>query len=1033
MTPLPRSLSRLARSKRREVDSSGPIARGQNWLRTNWRLATGHWAVIWPAILAFAGVWFAPGHVAIRGLRLAIPASSFLSALWQIEAVALALSAAVVIFGFQAFSASRHSQSPGSLQSFVQDSGLFIVLGFGIGGLLLPGFVLLGYGQGAPGGWAATWTSSFCGLGLVLIPVLFVLTIISIDPNRLDQRRNRHLRQVVERAIREEVLQRIAVNRAIELLESHGMTYLPIAVPGVPKGFRLVKAPRSGIVADISLHMLDTLADPSRRQDGDPPRAYLCTRIGALVTEGTAVAILPTTVTPRPSQENRIATYTSTEPHDTLSSSIAQLHEETMEAVKEQRVGAYQRAYDAYVETLLAVPKSWDRYKLRFTKELAGGITPFELGTLQIINSNLFEEARTAMLSGNREIATVATNLLVDIAKKAVPLGALELSKQMLDLAIDLFKTSLSVEKNDSVCAVQEFYRDAVFTFTEYVVIPELIKGESSALSGEEVHALIEMATAQTSELIKVVVDAEALETVRALDDRWSTVLQLWHPDNVSSSQFALDTMESQLGEDDTQVESARHQLQNQQLEICLREESETLRATYRMGLAMWALRGLRQSDGNRDQRASIFHVFARHFNQTETLVIAIGNALNMSSQDGPWRSWLLFDDPGQMTFASSASFAGPDSHLIRCFLVLLIRITDPNAGTPVLPAQKCLKHEGLQQALEELAADSELWTGLAIDSVDVRIAQVRASLDEVIKRINVEAEEKLAIAATDPEKTAEFLQSVSDGWEASRVASNLFRSVDSLTHESSELPTEARHMVLNHQVRKDLFTEDSEIGTDLSYAFELGVQASAREMNDLVAKLAEVDEFHSEHPSLADAIGEAIAEMQTEGYLPTVVIAPVDWPLWTEAGFDVAAAINASKESAVPFGLPEHARRWLRGTVAGLPLLAWSSAPKDLVTILDIASFGCWHQWTTDNEGHELSVELNFHNPESATSLAESNPNCMADADHIGVAERVIKVLGQGRLTAHGAWSIEIKDLGAARRIRRPNLTGKPEVENYR
>jgi hypothetical protein len=1028
---LPRSLVRSARSARRSAEDRNRAARCAVWLRGHWQIATGPWSVIWPAVLAFAGVWFAPPHFAIGRLQTAKGASPFLTTVWQVEAVALALSAAVVIFGFQSFSASQHAQSPGSLRAFAEDSGLFVVLGVGIGGLLLPGFVLLGYGRGAPGGWAATWASAFCGLGLALIPLVFVLTVLSVDPRRLDKRRNRRLRRVIHHAVQQEVLERVAANLADRLCKERYMTYLPLSVPEVADGYRLVEAQRGGTVRNISLRRLDALAGSSPGEAQGSPRAYLLTRIGATVHPGSPIAVLPSAVTRDPSNEDRIASYRRATPEDALAPHVAQLHEEAMQAIREQRVGAYQRASTAYIETLLALPEAWAGYHQRFTKEVASGVGPFELGILAEIERHLFEEMRTAMLSGNREIARSAAGLPFGVAAKAVPLGALELSKRMLDLQRALYVTSLTIDGDDSIRAVAESWRDGVFTFTEYVAVPQLTRqgSSASALPWDEVAELLRMTEGQINEVLKAVIDADDPDSALALDDRWSTVLQFWHPEHEGPDEQAIDRMATQLGETDPRVQSARRQLAGSLPQIRLREEVDDGRNNYRLGLAMWALRRLRQSDGDSDRRARVFRVFARHFNQVEILVTTTGRSLTLSFEGGPWRPWLLFNDVDQSTDTRGGFYAGPDTYFIRCFLVLLVLITDPGAGTPALPAQEWLKHGGMQQALDELAADSELWTHLGTDSVAERIVQVRAALDEVVRRRRADEERELADADVDPAKTSEFIQRVRDGWEDGRVAPHLFRSFDAYTTDTTGAPAGHPLGGVDQLVPKDLFTDDPRLANDLTIAFDLGLRATQMEMTRLLAELAGTPEFSSDQPTLADALHDAIVALRGEGYHPAVVIAPVDWELWRDAGFDAAAAIGASPDTPLPFDLPERARHWLRGTVGGLPLLTWPNAPADAVTVLDVARFGRWRQWSAD-DNHELSVELTFYDYDTAISVAAEDTDLLADADHRTVEERATKLRGQGRLRATEAWAIEVEDVRAARRILRPGLSEPPGVE---
>ena len=134
---LPRSLRRAA--VRARTDMEGRLSRVKRWPRIGWSLLKGPWGSPIPIAVAFAGVWVAPKGVFVRTLASNSAAQTYLTTIWQVEAVALALSVAVVIFGFQALSVSRHANVPGSVSAYTHDNGLFAFLGVAVSGLLLPG------------------------------------------------------------------------------------------------------------------------------------------------------------------------------------------------------------------------------------------------------------------------------------------------------------------------------------------------------------------------------------------------------------------------------------------------------------------------------------------------------------------------------------------------------------------------------------------------------------------------------------------------------------------------------------------------------------------------------------------------------------------------------------------------------------------------------------------------------------------------------------------------------------------------------
>jgi hypothetical protein len=92
----------------------------RGWRRSGRRLLLGEVGSVWIVPLA-AGAAYAP-IPGLRTLSSASDAGQFLQVLWQVEAAALALSLAIVIFAFQAVYATRLR---GSLRQFAEETGLF--------------------------------------------------------------------------------------------------------------------------------------------------------------------------------------------------------------------------------------------------------------------------------------------------------------------------------------------------------------------------------------------------------------------------------------------------------------------------------------------------------------------------------------------------------------------------------------------------------------------------------------------------------------------------------------------------------------------------------------------------------------------------------------------------------------------------------------------------------------------------------------------------------------------------------------------
>ena len=121
----------------------------------------------------------------------------------------LALSIAVIIFAFQAVPPFGNRPR---LYEFAEDAFLFPVFYSGLVGLIVNGLVLLGVGNSAPAGGAASWAVLVSESALPLLAVLFAYTVRALDPQVLHLRRLARVRTAVKRAAESEVFERIAFN-----------------------------------------------------------------------------------------------------------------------------------------------------------------------------------------------------------------------------------------------------------------------------------------------------------------------------------------------------------------------------------------------------------------------------------------------------------------------------------------------------------------------------------------------------------------------------------------------------------------------------------------------------------------------------------------------------------------------------------------------------------------------------------------------------------------------------------------------------
>lgn len=190
-----------------------------------------------------------------------------------------------------------------------------------------------------------------------------------------------------------------------------------------------------------------------------------------------------------------------------------------MEAIRQERLAAFERAADAYRELLLAVPIAWGRHNLRLTENLAMGVGPFQPGMLALIERHLFEAMRETMRQGDPEMTSVATGLPFRIAADAVPLAATGLVRRMLSLLVAGYYVAARLDDEAARASSTTSCLARTFELVRYFVLPQAQGEAPRQLSWEEAVDLTER------------VDVGDPKGVSAVDERWSDLFSLWRPD----------------------------------------------------------------------------------------------------------------------------------------------------------------------------------------------------------------------------------------------------------------------------------------------------------------------------------------------------------------------------------------------------------------------------------------------------------------------------------------------------------------------
>lgn len=323
------------------------------------------------------------------------------------------------------------SRQRGSLRQFAEETGLFPIFFFGVYAVALDGVVLLGGGYGAPGGWAATWATIWAAIEGGLLIVLFVSTIHAIEPSALHKRRLAGARRDIERETERLILKRIAANVLGHFCDENGIEFTA-AFGSAPSATAIAVMPsHAGEIKDVRLRRLRKLGRAAQAQD--LPRPRLRSYLNVPVSETTELLWAEPTVIATLRNPRGIFRIGGQRSERDFRDTIQQLHDEATRLITNPTPGAYTDVLDVYEDMLLALPTTWAKYGQDYAPAIAGEVSPFELGFLDYLGRDLYDEIRAAVLGPNRQIAFDAFRFPVRISYRAIELRATALSGRILE------------------------------------------------------------------------------------------------------------------------------------------------------------------------------------------------------------------------------------------------------------------------------------------------------------------------------------------------------------------------------------------------------------------------------------------------------------------------------------------------------------------------------------------------------------------------------------------------------------------------
>jgi hypothetical protein len=425
-TDVPKSLRRAARGRMRDTRAGTWQGRRDSARRVvvGWRGSTLPWVAL--AECAAALIWlFWPQSLTPDVLLHAESARSFVQALWQVLAVALALSAAIVTFSFATFTSSRLSELGSSLPDFARSSGLLVGITIGLVALIVCGASLLALPAGSGTTDSAIGRADSAGavaatalglLALVLVPYVLRLALRAGDRGWVQLQLLHRIQRALDRAVAGYVERLHARGVLAEVINRHG---LETAALSGPTGYHAFRHPRSGVVLDIRLRLLVRLAS-----DGDSPNAVRLNPMLAALALGFELGPSTPGLWVRDGTEiskrdaKRVFRTRSGPDQPSTADDLDRLNRQGLLAVRDDDEVWYREVAGIYRAVLLHLINAWARFGA------APGRAPGqdEVG-LQRLSEDLEAHVREIMDLHREEMARLAIDVPLSVGLSALEQG----------------------------------------------------------------------------------------------------------------------------------------------------------------------------------------------------------------------------------------------------------------------------------------------------------------------------------------------------------------------------------------------------------------------------------------------------------------------------------------------------------------------------------------------------------------------------------------------------------------------------------
>jgi hypothetical protein len=1004
----PYSLARMARKEKARLATEPRYLRArQRGAAMAIELLRDELSFLWLAPLAFLLLiqpWVYRGGFSVFG-HDERTSSNFLGILWQVQGAALGLSLAVVLFAFQSVHGNRHGVP---LRDFAEETWLFPIFYAGLIGLLLDGTVLLHAGQGAPGGWAASWATIWAAGTAVALGFLFVFTVHALDPRVLQTFRLRRTRRAIESAIEDVIFRRVALVVLDQFCKANAIGYASL-FGRAAQGAVPVRARREGEVRDIRLRWLRQLAADAAARGVS--QLLLRAEIGTAVRPGTDLAAIDASYQDAASRIARSFRIRRLR-RDAFRSVLDDLHEDADRAIRTPSPATYSAIAELYEHLLLVFPETWARYGQQYTGGIAGGANPFELSVQDYVERQLYEEMTLAARSGSRDIAHDALDLPIGVAQRALELRALALTTRMLSLWVAARRSMLRDADDEDT---RNLLAWSWLRLSEYALRPEMFATEDDSDDGARQlgkDALLQVWDGYAT-LCKDILDVRPRDTdlLSQINEVWDQPLRLWNPEHADPQDWQLE-FAIERGESADVIERLRRDLAANRRRIDVKQELVDWRALHRFGLLFWILRNVRDR-GDVERWMPAWKTFSGYFGDVPRLAKILDKGIEADWEDrGRWSNWVL-DTLSKREVHGLAV----DLEFIQTFVVLALSLTSPAEPAPQIEPLKFGRGrlENPRETVEGIIAIENLKPLLPADRLDERVELLVAALEQM-QRVQKEREEQSVIdAPLDAELVDEFTEKLRAAWRTSRTLRVIFDALGALDRIDGALD-ERRGSQVKRWFLKSVFIREPRVYGLEHTAEESGRGLALWEWRALLDKAEDSPAAAVEDGMTAgERLRSALTELREAGYQPSLVLVPIDWRLYQ--ALELRPAPERGGDAPKPTWLEDiEGRSGFLGSVNDVPVLEHHHVPENRVYVFDLARFARFREPDVVDPAGPVTVEVTVPDEEKIRELVREER--VEFHEELEDEAKVRRLQQQVVVDAIYPFQIDVLDAGAARRV---------------